>query len=73
MMHGKQHSRGKKSFCPFMEASPTKQPSATALNNAYQRVLATRKANASMLKWSLQFAAEEKERRTGTGVTLYLL
>jgi len=26
-----------------------------------------------MLRWSLEFAAAEKERKAGTGVTLYLL
>ncbi len=57
-----------------MEVNETPQTSVHALQNAYSRVLAHRKANASMLRWSLQFAAAEKERRTaGRGVTLYLL
>jgi len=44
-----------------------------ALQSAYLRVISQRKANACMLRWSLDFAAAEKERRSGTGVTLYLL
>jgi hypothetical protein len=49
-------------------------PPSTTLKTAYQQVLANRKVNASMLKWSLAFAEAEKERRTaGRGVTLYLL
>ena len=57
-----------------MEVNETPRTSVHALQNAYSRVLAHRKANASMLRWSLQFAAAEKERRTaGRGVTLYLL
>jgi hypothetical protein len=56
-----------------MEGQRSNPPS-TTLKTAYQRVLATRKVNASMLKWSLAFAEAEKERRTsGQGVTLYLL
>jgi hypothetical protein len=57
-----------------MEATPKKQPSVLALQTAYQHVLARRKVNASMLKWSLAYAEAEKEQRTaGKGVTLYLL
>jgi hypothetical protein len=57
-----------------MEATPTKQPSVLALQTAYQQVLAKRKVNASMLKWSLAYAEAEKARQTaGKGVTLYLL
>lgn len=44
-----------------------------ALQSAYLRVLLQRRANASMLKWSLDYAAAEKERSAGKGVTLYLL
>jgi hypothetical protein len=57
-----------------MEATRPTQPTVHALQTAYQQVLAKRKVNASMLKWSLAFAEAEKERRTsGRGVTLYLL
>ena len=55
-----------------MEATRSNKPS-PALQSAYQRVLAKRKVNASMLKWSMAFAEAESERRTGKGVTLYLL
>ena len=44
-----------------------------ALQNAYLRVIQQRHANASMLRWSLEFARAEKERQSGNGVTLYLL
>ena len=57
-----------------MEATRPTQPTVHALQMAYQQVLAKRKVNASMLKWSLAFAKADKERRTsGMGVTLYLL
>ena len=51
----------------------TNPSSNQALQDAYLRVINQRKANASMLQWSLEFAAAEKERKAGTGVTLYLL
>lgn len=44
-----------------------------ALQKAYLRVMEQRHANASMLRWSLDFARAEKERNSGSGVTLYLL
>ena len=44
-----------------------------ALQTAYLRVMQQRHANASMLRWSLEFARAEKERPSGNGVTLYLL
>jgi len=50
------------------------EPTSSRLSTAYFAVLNNRKVNASMLKWSLAYAQEEKERRTsGKGVTLYLL
>ena len=59
-------------FLQSMEATRSDKPS-PALQSAYQRVLAKRKVNASMLKWSMAFAEAESERRSGKGVTLYLL
>lgn len=56
-----------------MENQHGTTPSIGALQSAYLRVVNQRKANASMLRWSLEFAAAEKERKTGKGVTLYLL
>ncbi|HII77636.1 MAG TPA: hypothetical protein HA267_01275 [Candidatus Poseidonia sp.] len=56
-----------------MENQPNDPSSIQALQDAYLRVISQRKANASMLRWSLEFAAAEKERKAGTGVTLYLL
>ncbi|GIR76590.1 MAG: hypothetical protein CM15mP78_12890 [Candidatus Poseidoniales archaeon] len=57
----------------YMENQHGTPPSIGALQSAYLRVVSQRKANASMLRWSLEFAAAEKERKTGKGVTLYLL
>ena len=57
----------------FMENQQPNPSSIDALQSAYLRVVSQRKANASMLRWSLEFAAAEKERKTGNGVTLYLL
>ena len=56
-----------------MENQPRETSSIEALQSVYLRVLLQRRANASMLKWSLDHAAAEKERTTGKGVTLYLL
>lgn len=60
-------------FAYIMEHPVGKETSSRALKTAYQQVMARRNINASMLKWSLAFAADDKERRAGTGVTLYLL
>ena len=60
-------------FLPFMEGKGP-DPTSSHLSTAYLQVLNNRKVSASMLKWSLAYAQEEKERRTsGKGVTLYLL
>ena len=56
-----------------MENQPHDTSSLEALQSASLRVILQRKANASMLKWSLAYAAAEKERSAGKGVTLYLL
>ncbi|MCH1616899.1 MAG: hypothetical protein L7R83_05255 [Candidatus Poseidonia sp.] len=56
-----------------MEDPRNETGSVRALQNAYLRVIQQRHANASMLRWSLDFARAEKERQSGTGVTLYLL
>ena len=56
-----------------MENQPNDPSSIQALQDAYLRVISQRKANATMLRWSLEFAVAEKERKAGTGVTLYLL
>ena len=56
-----------------MENPRAETGSVRALQNAYLRVIQQRHANASMLRWSLDFAQAEKERQSGTGVTLYLL
>ena len=56
-----------------MDNQPNEPSSIQALQDAYIRVIDQRKANASMLQWSLEFAAAEKERKAGNGVTLYLL
>tara|TARA_X000001036_G_C19946771_1_gene508178 strand:- start:231 stop:401 length:171 start_codon:yes stop_codon:yes gene_type:complete len=56
-----------------MDNQPNEPSSIQALQDAYIRVINQRKANASMLQWSLEFAAAEKERKAGNGVTLYLL
>ena len=56
-----------------MEKATPSHSSVHALQNAYLRVVAQRKANASMLRWSLAYADAEKQRRSGEGVTLYLL
>lgn len=58
---------------PIMENQQPNPSSIAALQSAYLRVVSQRKANASMLRWSLEFAAAEKERKAGNGVTLYLL
>lgn len=56
-----------------MEKQPNGPSSVQALQQAYLNVINQRRANASMLRWSLEFAAAEKERKAGSGVTLYLL
>lgn len=56
-----------------MDNQGSNSPSTVALQSAYLRVVNQRKANASMLRWSLEFAAAEKVRKAGNGVTLYLL
>ena len=56
-----------------MENQQPNPSSIVALQSAYLRVVSQRKANASMLRWSFEFAAAEKERKAGNGVTLYLL
>lgn len=56
-----------------MDNQPNEPSSIQVLQDAYLRVINQRKANASMLQWSLEFAAAEKERKAGNGVTLYLL
>ena len=73
MMHEKQHLSGCTSFFRNMENQPNETSSIEALQSAYLRVILQRRANASMLKWSLDHAAAEKERSKGKGVTLYLL
>ena len=49
-----------------MENQPNDPSSIQALQDAYLRVISQRKANASMLRWSPEFAAAEKERKAGT-------
>ena len=56
-----------------MENQPNEPSSVRALQQAYLSVINQRRANASMLRWSLEFAAAEKESKAGSGVTLYLL
>ena len=73
MMHEKQHFRRCTSLYRNLENQPHDTSSLEALQSAYLRVILQRKANASMLKWSLAYAAAEKERSAGKGVTLYLL
>ena len=56
-----------------MENQPENTSSLRALHAAYLRVVSQRAANASMLRWSLDFAEAEKQGTAGKGVTLYLL
>lgn len=56
-----------------MENQHNEQSPVRALQKAYLRVIQERHANASMLRWSLDFARSEKARQSGNGVTLYLL
>ncbi len=57
----------------FMENQPQNTSSLRALQAAYLHVVSQRAANASMLRWSLDFAEAEKQGTAGKGVTLYLL
>ena len=72
MMHGKQHLSAESAM--GYHGEPTgRTPPQPLLCSQPTSAVNQRKANASMLRWSLEFAAAEKERKAGNGVTLYLL